>query len=133
MNKLVLILIFALFTSCSSCSSIHIGQDPVVVNAERTTQVALDAFDAVEKIDLDGYASFKMVNPKAAAAERTFVNNLRAHQYEWVTSARTATKAYKNNRDAAHKATLDTAIIVLVTATREANKYIMEIHSAAQP
>ena len=44
-----------------------------------------------------------------------------------ISSARTLTRAYKENRTVENKANLDTAIAVLTSATSTANQYIAEI------
>lgn len=122
-----LVIILALFLG--ACATIQIGQDPVVVNAERSTQLALDTFNVIEKLEIDSYAAFKATDAAAAAKVRIFVNNLRRNQAEWAASARTLTKAYKENRTAENKASLATAIAVLTAATTTANQYILEIQT----
>jgi hypothetical protein len=117
----------------ASCATILPGNDPVVVNAERSTQIALDTFNLVEKLEYDTYAALKATDADAAAQVRTFVNRLRRESPGWLASARTLTKAYKGNRTAENKANLDTAIAVLTSATSEANHYIAELNAAKNP
>jgi hypothetical protein len=124
LRKIALIPLLALLYGCAT---VGIGQDPVVVNAERSTELAIDAFNLIKQADLDSYAAFKASNPEAAAAFRTWVNYLRANQYEWLRSARDMTQAYKQNRTSANKANVATAIAVLVRATATANQYLAKI------
>lgn len=111
----------------TGCAGILPGNDPVVVNAERSTQLALDTFNLIEKLEFDAYPALKQADPALATQIRTFVNKLRTNQSDWLNSARTMTKAYKANRTAENKASLDTAIAVLTSATATANHYIAEI------
>lgn len=111
----------------AGCAGILPGNDPVVVNAERSTQLAVDTFNLIEKLEFDAYPALKLADAASAAKIRTFVNGLRAHQAEWLASARTLTKAYKENRTTENAANLDTAIAVLTAATSTANQYIAEI------
>lgn len=111
----------------AGCAGLLPGNDPVVVNAERTTQLALDTFNVIEKLEFDTYAALKQTDAATAIKVRTFVNILRAKSPQWLASARTLTKAYKENRTAENKANLDTAIAVLTSATSTANNYIAEI------
>ncbi len=110
-----------------SCSGILPGNDPVVVNAERSTQLALDTFNTIEKLEFDTYSALKQADPATATKVRTFVNVLRAKSPQWLSSARTLTMAYKENRTAENKASLETAIAVLTSATSTANTYIADI------
>ena len=121
------ILIPFLILLMAGCAEILPGNDPVVVNAERTTQLALDTFNTIEKLEYDTYPALKATDADTAAKVRTFVNVLRAKSPQWLSSARTLTRAYKENRTVENKANLDTAIAVLTSATSTANQYIAEI------
>lgn len=125
MHKYIPIPLLALLLC--SCASILPGNDPVVVNAERSTQLAVDTFNVIEKLEFDTYPALKAADPASAAKIRGFVNSLRVHQNEYLTSARTMTKAYKANRSPSNQANLDTAIAVLTALTSTANQYIAEI------
>src|SRR5678815_1123915 len=108
----------------ASCSTIQPGNDPVVVNAERATQLALETFNLIEKTEFEVYPALKLSNPTVAAQIRTFTNKVRADSPTWLASARSLTQAYKQNRTAENKANLETAVAVLVSATAEATRYI---------
>lgn len=101
------------------CASIQPGNDPVVVNAERTTQLAVDVFDTFLKWEYD--------NRQALAATpevRKAADFIRASGQTWLVSARSMTQAYKQHRTPENKANLDTAIATLRAAIAEARNYL---------
>lgn len=108
----------------ASCSTILPGNDPVVVNAERAITTARATFDLVEKTEYDTYPALKAVNPSVAVEIRTFVNKVRASRQKWEQSATDLKNAYKKNRNADNKASLDTGLAVLTSATAQAVTYI---------
>jgi len=102
-----------------SCAGIAPGHDPVVVNAERTTVLALDAVDTFLLWEFENRAAL------AAVPEiRERADYLRRHAPEWFATARDVTRAYKQNRTAANKVNLDTVIAILKRAVAEANQYL---------
>ena len=103
----------------ASCAGITPGNDPVVVNAERSTVVAVDVFDTFTKWEYD--------NRKACAAFpeiRESADRIRTGGPDWLASARHLTQAYKQNRTPENKANLATAIALLRAAMVEANDYL---------
>lgn len=109
------------------------GADPVVVDAERDTNLAYDAFEGIKKADIDIYPAWKAIDAKSAGAFRTYVNYIRANEKRWLTTARTLTKTYKANRTADNKASLSTYMLTLTAATTEANKYLTKTNAIAPP
>lgn len=121
--------LFVAILFLGGCATVKEGNDPVVVRAESATQLAVDTFNLIEKTEYDSYAAFKAIDPVDAAKCRTFVNNLRANDDIWLTSARNMTKAYKNNRTSTNEASLNTALAVLSSAVSESLKYLAQIQS----
>jgi hypothetical protein len=101
------------------CSAIQPGNDPVVVNAERTTQLAVDVFDTFLKWEYDNRQALS-VTPEI----RKSADFIRGKGQDWLTTARSMTKAYKANRTPENKANLDTAMAVLRMAVTEARNYL---------
>lgn len=137
LGTVALLCILSTFSFVPSCAppqgGYATGADPVVVDAERDTQVAYDVFEAVKKADIDLYPAWKAIDAKSAGAFRTYVNYIRAHERAWLTTARTLTKAYKNNRSADNKATLTTYMVTVTTATSEATKWLSKANTIAPP
>lgn len=103
-----------------SCASIQPGNDPVVVNAERTTQVAMTSFDSFLKYERSNEAALKSMNPGI----HQYANTIRDNGQKWLRTARAMTQAYKYNRNAENKANLQTAIAVLQEAVNQINQYM---------
>lgn len=104
----------------AGCSAIAPGNDPAVVNAERTTAAALEAFDTFLLWEFQNRDTLAQV-PKIRKA----ADHIRANGQAWLATARTLTKAYKNNRTPENKANLATAVEVLKAATKEAQAYLL--------
>lgn len=103
----------------SGCSAIAPGNDALVVNAERTTTLAVDTFDLFVKWEHDNRAVLAKVPQIRKAADR-----IRTQAPTWLSTARSMTKAYKANRTLENKANLETAITLLRTALAEARVYL---------
>lgn len=119
-NIQTLMLLAALVAT--SCSSILPGNDPVVVNAERTTQLALETFD--------GFVSWEYTNREQLARFpqiRELADRIRLEAPLWLMSARALTKAYKQNRTDEGKANLETIVSVLTAAVNEASTYLSAV------
>jgi hypothetical protein len=102
------------------CAAVERGQDPVVVNAERATAMALDVMDAFLQVEYLNRELLAQASPEIhQVAER-----VRTDGPKWLESARAATKAYKQNRSPENKFQLQTAIAVLQTAVTESQRYI---------
>lgn len=104
-----------------SCSSILPGNDPVVVNAERTTQLAVDVFDTFLKWEYNNRSALAFKPEVKQAADF-----IRDNGIGWLESARSMTKAYKENRSQENKFNLDTALAILRQAISEARKYLTQ-------
>lgn len=101
------------------CGSIQPGHDPVVVNAERTTQLAVDVFDT--------FLQWEYANREALSATpevRQSADFIRARGQDWLVTARSMTQAYKRNRTPENKANLDTAMAVLRAGITQARHYL---------
>jgi hypothetical protein len=122
-NAVITLLAFFIW----GCAAVQTGNDPVVVHAEQTTTLAVSTFKLIEKSEYESYDSLKAQSPGTAATIRNYVNTLRSHQNEWLTTARDLTKAYKNNRTPENKASLATALAVLSEAIAQSNKYLAEM------
>jgi hypothetical protein len=110
------VILAAMLASCVSTG----GGDPVVVNAEKTTQIALDSFDSFLKYEYENRAALESVSP----AIHQYANYVRANGQKWLQSARSLTQAYKYNRSETNKANLDTAIAVLLEAVKQVGIYM---------
>ena len=93
------------------------GNDPVVVQAERATELSLDVFDSFLRWE---YANQETVGCDVKQA----ADRIRRDGTRWLESARALTKAYKQNRTPKNKANLDTALWVLQISVEEAISYM---------
>jgi len=112
------ILLSCLLVPALNMGCVTPGADPVVVQAERSTELAYDVFDAFllwEKNNREAMAGTPEVKRTADA--------IRANGVKWLQSARALTKAYKENRTPENKANLETALQVLASAVNEAKRY----------
>src|SRR5438552_3831505 len=101
------------------------GNDPVVVDAEKSTSVALESINAFLKLEYDNQAVIKQRLPQV----HTYANFVRVHSPQWIAAARSMTNAYKSNRTAENKANLGTALATLNQAVTLITKYISQINS----
>lgn len=111
------LLVPALNTGC-----VTPGNDPVVVQAERTTQLALDVFDTFLLWEHNNRQALLDLDPKIKVA----ADFIRERGQTWLETSRAMTKAYKENRSDANKANLDTALAVLRAGVGEAQKYFVK-------
>jgi len=118
-NLPVMAAVIPLSLALVGCSSIQSGNDPLVVNAERTTQLAVDVFDTFLKWEYDNRQTLS-VTPEI----RKTADFIRTNGQNWLLTARSMTKAYKQSRTPENKANLDTAIATLRTAISEARRYL---------
>jgi hypothetical protein len=102
-----------------SCASVSPGHDPVVVNAERTTALALEVFDSFLKWEFDNRTALAVVPDVRRVADV-----IRRDGIGWLESARRLTVAYKANRTEENKAALNTGVAVLRVAVQEASGYL---------
>ena len=115
-NQLSAIVLAAFLGACVSTG----GGDPIVVNAEKTTQIALDSFDSFLKYEYENRAALESVNPQI----HQYANYVRENAQKWLQSARSMTQAYKYNRNETNKANLQTAIAVLQAAVTQVGIYM---------
>lgn len=108
---ITLLLLPLLLTGCFA--TLDKNADPVVVNAERTMEVARVTLDAFVRFEFKHRA--KCPQEVQDAAER-----IRKEAPEWFNRAMRFKLAYKQNRNADNKATLMTAVAILQTAASEA-------------
>jgi hypothetical protein len=115
----------------TSCASILPGNDAVLVNAERTTALAFDAFDSFFALERGQEAYIKANLPEV----HKFANSLRVNAPKYLATARVTTEAYRTNRSATNKANLQTATAILQTALSQVQVYTAQVtaHSVAQP
>lgn len=116
------LLLIPLLVFLSSCATIQTGNDAIVVNAERFTAVAADTFDLFVHTEYDNKAYLATIDPKI----HSYANYIRVNAKNWLQSARTMTKAYKQNRSAENKANLTTALAVLAAGVTETQKYLLK-------
>lgn len=112
--------LFVLSFFLSGCGSLQPGADPVVVNAERVTAIALDVMDSFLKFEHQNRATLERISPDI----HKVAENIRRNGKKWLESARALTVAYKANRSDENKFQLMTAIAVLESAIAESHKYI---------
>lgn len=120
MKNLSLILFVLLSFSISGCKSIGIGQDPIVVNAERTLSIALTTFDVFLKYEYDNRAALEQISPDI----KKFADVIRRNGKNWIETANNLKIAYKHNRTEQAKVSLITALALVQSALNESQKYI---------
>ncbi len=129
MNKTQTPLIIILAMFLGACATILPGNDPVLVNAERTTSLAYTTFDSFFALERQQEVYVKENIP----AVHKFANNLRGTAPKYLASARAATEAYRLNRDADNKATLNTAVAILQAALDQVQYYTVQIQTKGTP
>lgn len=103
----------------SGCASIAPGNDAVVVNAERTTVLALDTFDLFLRWEFENRDALSAMPEIKQAADY-----VRTHAPAWLGTARDLTKAYKESRTPENKANLQTITALLRRAVANAQQYM---------
>ena len=113
MKRIAVILLLLPLLLCGGCSGLQVGADPVVVNAERTLQVA--------RATLDAFVRFEFHNRAQCPPEvQSAAEKIRRDAPEWFARVVRLKQSYKLNRGADQKADLLTAVSVLSTAASEA-------------
>lgn len=128
MKKLKLYLLCLPALLLFGCRGLMPGSDPIVVNAERTTVIALVTFDAFLKFEFENRELLLKVDPGI----HKYAEQLRIKGPQWLESTRTLTKTYKANRSEQNKFTLTTALSLLQAAMAEAQKYV-KVGALANP
>lgn len=118
MNRLKTIALLMILMA-SGCVSP--GNDPVVVNAERTTQLAADVFDTFLLWERENREALRSIPEIKKSADF-----IRARGVTWLETARSMTKAYKHSRTPENRANLDTALAVLRQAVTEVRTYMAQ-------
>jgi hypothetical protein len=103
----------------AGCAQIQPDNDPVIVNAERTTIIALETFDTFLQWEYENRLTLLAVPEIKRTADR-----IRVDGQQWLETARTMTKAYKETRADADKNNLLAAVAILRTALVEATRYL---------
>lgn len=106
-----------------SCNTVAPGSDPVVVDAEKTTSIAVESLNTFFKLEASNHTLVKEKLPKVA----DWTNSARVHAPDWIATARNTTKAYKANRTSANKASLQTALAVLTEAIKQVQTYTSQV------
>jgi len=109
------------------CAQVQPGSDPVVVNAERTTAVALATMDTFLQIEWNNKALLLKVNP----AIHTYAEYIRVNGQHYLQTARTLTIAYKASSTTANATALNNAVALLNSINTQAQTYINQAKAAA--
>jgi len=120
------------FLLFAGCAAIDPGSDPIVVNAERDTQLAADTFTLVATTEQQTRALLVSVDYNTAIQIKHGVDFIRLNSPKWLATARAVTKAYKGNRNAQNKANLQTAMATLSTGLTQAQQYLTQINQLSQ-
>jgi hypothetical protein len=105
----------------TGCAVLAPNQDALVVRAEQSVQVALEAFDAFLLWEKSNREVLRARAPQIKVA----ADRIRVSGPQWLTTARTLTKAYKSNRTVENKANLETSLAVLQVALTEVRGYLV--------
>lgn len=116
----------------ASCATVEIGNDAVVVNAERDTQLAADTFALVASTEKETRATLVAIDYKTAIQIKHGVDYIRVNSPKWLASARAITKSYKANRTDQNKANLKTAMATLLSGLNQAQQYLTQINQISQ-
>ena len=122
-QRLIAIKILAAVLLLNGCAGIRPGNDPFVVNAEKSTTVAVEAVNTFLKFEYDNQA---LVKSKAPVIHN-YAYYLRANAPLLISDATTLITTYKNNRTPANKANLQTALAVLSKVVSQITQYTSQI------
>lgn len=115
-KNLSLLFILSLFSfGCTSCSTIDPNADPVVVDVERTLNVAFDVMDSFLMYEDLHHDRLLALNSDVAV----FANVVRAQGRSWLDAANTAKNLYKASKTPENKQKLMESIAVLRTKLLE--------------
>jgi hypothetical protein len=117
--KLNIIAPLAALLLFTACASILPGNDPVVVSAERTTQLALTTFDTFLQWEFDNRLTLATMPEIKRGADF-----IRLNGQNWLITCRTMTRAYKKNRTPENKINVEAAVALLRAGIAEARKYL---------
>jgi hypothetical protein len=105
----------------TGCASVDEGSDPIVVNAERVAQASFEIMDAFVLYEHNNREMLRGVSPEIEKA----ANSIRTDGRAAIDQLRAATKAYKLNRTAENKASVDTWIKLVETLKSTALRYLV--------
>ena len=120
--------LLCLFAILNACATIAPGNDPVLVNAQRTARTAHTSFDFLFKIERDNDALVRQNIP----AVHTAVNELRRKAPKAEADLWGAIEAYRTNRTADNKANLNTYLAVIQNLLDVAASYTQQIQTKAK-
>lgn len=129
--KALTYLIFLSLMICTGCGTIGRilpGNDPIVVNGERTIKIAFETFDTFLKLEYDNRENLKKISPEIF----NVAEKIRYQGPRWLDTAKTTLRAYKQNRTEENKFGAITALAVLQNGLTEAEKYIALSNSTPQ-
>jgi len=112
----------------NACASVAPGNDPVLVNAQRTARTAHTSFDFLFKIERDNDALVRQNIP----AVHTAVNELRRKAPKAEADLWSAIETYRTNRTADNKANLNTYLAVIQNLLDVAASYTQQIQTKAK-
>ncbi len=113
MNRIAVILLLLPLMLCGGCATLKPGADPLVVNAERSVEVA--------RVTLDQFVKFEFNNRSKCPKEvQDAAEQIRKDAPEMFNRVMRLKLAYKQNRSAEGKANLMTAVAVLSSVASEA-------------
>ena len=126
----------------NACAAVAPGNDPIVVNAERDTAIAADAFDTFLKTYAEIRGPLRASSPTVYAPVARFADFLREpviydngtdmhtvympRAKGWLKSARVMTMAYKTHRSAENKANLVTIMATINAAVMESRNFLAQ-------
>lgn len=119
-NKIGLPLILAGAVFCSGCAAILPGNDPVIVRAQQTREIAFSTFDTFVTLEYRNREALQKINPNFTDV----ADNIRVGAPKWFKSFDAVLVAYKSGKTPATKSKLDGAIAVIESALTEAQTYI---------
>ena len=106
-------------------TDIQPGSDPVVVNAEKTTSIAVESLNTFFRIESQ---NSDLIKEKAPQIHK-YADFARNNAPRWISTARALTKTYKNNRTAENKADLETALQVLSEVINQVRQYSTQMEA----
>lgn len=104
----------------AGCASILPGNDPVIVRAQQTREIAFSTFDTFVTLEYRNRAFLQKLNPNFTDV----ADNIRTGAPKWFKSFDQVLVAYKAGKTPATKSKLDGAIAVIESALTEAQTYI---------
>jgi len=105
------------------CAGIAPGNDPVVVDAEKSTSVFVETLNTFFQLE---YQNRDLIKAKLPQVHQ-YAEVMRLNAPTWIATARDLTKTYKTNRTPDNKANLQTAIATLTKALTDLQYYLSQI------